>query len=309
MTPSSLSVVVPTYNRARALERTVRSVLAQEDVTVEVVVSDDGSTDDTAAVVAAIEDERVRYVSQQNAGGCAARNAGARAATHPVLAFLDDDDEVLPRWAVTLLAELTDPACAVVCCGSAHVDADGVVVQTVHPHDLGAPFDHTRGLFDTGSYLLRRQAFEDVGGFVDGLPASPHTELALRLVELCAARGWTMRAVEDALVVVHDRRASDRPRNHPSALYEGTRYILDHHGERLRRNPTMLGDYLAIAGVSAARRGEWREARRRLWAATRANPGNPKHAGRLLLATVPALGRRVWRADEFRRAEERRAAG
>ncbi|MEY2567264.1 MAG: hypothetical protein QOE35_1793 [Actinomycetota bacterium] len=306
MTLPALSVVVPTYNRARALEATVRSVLAQQGAAVEVVVADDGSVDDTAEVVAAIGDPRVRYVAQDNAGGCAARNAGARVATAPVLAFLDDDDEVVPRWAATLLGQLGDPNCAVACCAAAHVDEDGAIARTVPPQDMGAPFDHLRGLFDTGTYILRREAFDGVGGFVDGLPASPHTELALRLVGLCEARGWTIRAVDQPLVLVHDRRASDRARNHPSALYEGARYILEHHGDRLRRSPRMLGDYLAIAGVSAARRGDWREARRMLWAAARANPGNPKHLGRMILAAGPALGGRVWRVDEFRRAEGRK---
>ena len=309
MTAPDLSVVVPTFNRADAVGTTVRSVLAQEGVAVEVVVADDGSTDDTAAAISAIGDDRVRYVRQDNAGGCAARNLGARSATAPVLAFLDDDDEVTPDWAARLLALLEDDRCAVACCAAAHVDLEGVVVATARPEDLGAPFDHVRALFDTGTYLLRRSAFEAVGGFVDGLPASPHTELALRLVELCAARRWTVRSIDDALVVVHDRRASQRIRNHPTALYEGARYILDHHGERLRRSPKMLGDYLAIAGVSAARRGDWAEARRLLWGATRANPGNPRHLGRTLLALGPALGGRVWRVEEFRRAEAARKAG
>ena len=308
MTPPALSVVIPTFNRARTLETTVRSVLAQDTVTVEVVVADDGSTDETPRVVSAIGDDRVRYVRQDNAGGCAARNLGARTASGSALAFLDDDDEVAPDWAARLLALLRDDACAVACCAAAHVAMDGTVV-TVRPSDLGAPFDHVRALFDTGTYVVRRSAFDAAGGFVDGLPASPHTELALRLVGLCAERGWTVRSIDDALVIVHDRGASDRIRNHPTALYEGARYILDHHGDRLRRNPKMFGDYLAIAGVSAARRGDWGEARRLLWAATRANPGNPKHLGRMLLALGPVVGGRVWRVEEFRRAEAQRKAG
>src|SRR5438128_1181156 len=98
-----VSVIVPTYNRAHVLGESLASVLAERDVDLEVVVVDDGSTDDTAAVLAGLGDRRVRPVVRPHAGIAAARNAGLAAARAPYVAFHDSDDVVLPgRLAVPL---------------------------------------------------------------------------------------------------------------------------------------------------------------------------------------------------------------
>ncbi|MGL6044061.1 MAG: glycosyltransferase family 2 protein, partial [Sandaracinobacteroides sp.] len=91
-----VSVVIPAYNREATVGTAIRSVLWQTLSPVEVIVVDDGSTDGTAAAVQAIDDPRVRLVSQANGGISAARNRGIEAATQPWVAFQDSDDEWLP---------------------------------------------------------------------------------------------------------------------------------------------------------------------------------------------------------------------
>jgi glycosyltransferase involved in cell wall biosynthesis len=87
------SVVIPTYNRAEKLRRTIESVLAQSFRNFEVLVMDDGSTDDTRAVVEAFDDSRIRYDWAPNSGGPATpRNRGIDAATADWVCFLDADD-------------------------------------------------------------------------------------------------------------------------------------------------------------------------------------------------------------------------
>ena len=96
MTGPAVSVVVPTYNRAGMIEASVASLLGQRGVEFEVVVVDDGSTDDTAARLAAIGDPRVRVVTVPHGGVAAARNAGVAACRSRYVAFHDSDDEALP---------------------------------------------------------------------------------------------------------------------------------------------------------------------------------------------------------------------
>src|ERR1700754_3722880 len=89
-----VSVVVPTYNRANLIGRTVASVLSQTDSNVEVVVVDDGSTDATKETLARAfgDDARVRYLHKRNGGAASARNAGLDAARGEYIALLDSDD-------------------------------------------------------------------------------------------------------------------------------------------------------------------------------------------------------------------------
>ena len=108
----TVSVIIPTWNRAGALEATVRSALAQTLAPAEVIVVDDGSTDGTEAVAGALPGG-VRYLRQANAGVAAARNAGAAVATGRWLAFLDCEDAWAPeKLAMQLAAHRRHPDAA-----------------------------------------------------------------------------------------------------------------------------------------------------------------------------------------------------
>lgn len=90
------SVIIPVYNRAERVRHAVDSVLKQDHTALEVIVVDDGSTDETGSVVKTINDARVIYLRQENKERGAARNAGMDIAQGDYLTFLDSDDEFLP---------------------------------------------------------------------------------------------------------------------------------------------------------------------------------------------------------------------
>jgi glycosyltransferase involved in cell wall biosynthesis len=104
MTPT-VSAIIPTYNRAQFLPRALGSVLAQTQPVNEIIVVDDGSTDNTAEVIAAYGNS-VRYLRQHNAGAGAARNHGLREARCDYVAFLDSDDLWVPEKTALQLAFL-----------------------------------------------------------------------------------------------------------------------------------------------------------------------------------------------------------
>jgi len=92
-----VSVVMPLHNRAAVVGRAIRSVLDQSLASFELIVVDDGSTDDSVAVTRSFDDPRVRIIElARNRGANAARNEGVRAARAPLIAFLDSDDAYLP---------------------------------------------------------------------------------------------------------------------------------------------------------------------------------------------------------------------
>jgi len=87
-----VSVIIPTYNRSKLVKEAVESVLAQTFKDFEVIVVDDGSTDDTRSIIEAIKDSRLRYFYKENGGVSAARNLGLQRAKGDFICFLDSDD-------------------------------------------------------------------------------------------------------------------------------------------------------------------------------------------------------------------------
>lgn len=143
--PGLVSVVIPSYNRAYIVGHAIESVLRQTYKNVEVVVIDDGSSDDTKSVVTAF-DERVRYIYQPNAGIAVARNSGIAAARGEFVAFLDSDDVWLPWKLEAQLSVLRQrPEIGMIWTDMTAVDESGTVVEAEYLRTFyQASFRHTR---------------------------------------------------------------------------------------------------------------------------------------------------------------------
>ena len=89
-----ISIIVPLYNKEKFIETTINSVLQQTYKDFELIIVDDGSTDDSAAIVEAIKDPRIRLIKKKNEGVSAARNFGISKSNGEWLLFLDADDEL-----------------------------------------------------------------------------------------------------------------------------------------------------------------------------------------------------------------------
>src|SRR5436190_9018266 len=118
----TVSVVIPTYNYARYLGAAIDSALQQTHAPLEVIVVDDGSTDDTPRLLDGYGD-RIRVIRQKNSGVAAARNAGVREARGELIAFLDSDDLWKPRKLELQIARFeADPGLGLVHCGAETLD-------------------------------------------------------------------------------------------------------------------------------------------------------------------------------------------
>ena len=111
-----VSIIIPTYNRADVLVTSIQSVLQQSYTDFELLIVDDGSTDNTDIVVESIHDDRIRYLKMpENKGVAAARNEGIRQAKYDYIAFQDSDDHWKPEKLEKQMACLTQkPACSTV---------------------------------------------------------------------------------------------------------------------------------------------------------------------------------------------------
>src|SRR3990172_11049494 len=97
----SFSIIIPTFQRNHLLKRAVESVLAQNFEDFELIIVDDGSSDNTRQAVKSYRDSRIQYVSREHGGISAARNTGLSVSRGKWVTFLDDDDEALPDWLLT----------------------------------------------------------------------------------------------------------------------------------------------------------------------------------------------------------------
>ena len=100
---SFFSIIIPTYNRANFLSKAIQSVLNQTYSNFELIIIDDGSTDGTKEIVSGLNDERIRYVYQENKGRSDARNLGIELSIGEYICFLDDDDFFLDNHLETML--------------------------------------------------------------------------------------------------------------------------------------------------------------------------------------------------------------
>lgn len=103
-----VSVITPTFNRAKIIKESINSILKQTYSNWELIIVDDGSTDDTKAVVESIDDERVKYLYKDNAGPCAARNYGIAHSKGIWITYLDSDDILFPNCLEVMVKRLQE---------------------------------------------------------------------------------------------------------------------------------------------------------------------------------------------------------
>ena len=172
-----VSVVVPTYNRAELLRRALAGVLAQSYGNFELLVIDDGSTEDIEGVVQGLNDARLKYLRQPgNRGVAAARNRGLTEAAGSLIAFLDSDDEWTPDKLSGQIETLqrADPRVGLVYSGLIEIGSDGVRTTWV-PTERGdvwkAMLERNIVHFGASGVMIRRDVVDLIGGFDESLPA------------------------------------------------------------------------------------------------------------------------------------------
>lgn len=186
----AVSIIIPTYNLAAYIVETIDSALAQTYRDFEIIVINDGSTDDTEERITPFR-ERIVYIKQKNGGVMAARNAGLRAARGRYIALLDGDDIWQPRFLEVLVGMLeSDPALSVAYPNAWYLGSpkyDGKLHQDVFPVAEPVTFDRVlrRECYIFGSLVFRREVIDEVGGYDESLQGqgAEDFELWLRMLQ------------------------------------------------------------------------------------------------------------------------------
>lgn len=208
----TVSVVIPAYNAAEYVAQAVRSVLAQTFTDWELIIVNDGSTDDTAErVVPFLSDPRILLYTQENGGPASARNAGIARSSGPFIALLDADDYWLPTKLEKQLAIMANwPDVGVCGNGRVHVSPLGKPLRTFLG-DGYCPRPLPRLLFkplaDMTTALIRRPVFERVGVFDESLRFCEDYEFWLRV-----GRYYGFYVIREPLSCYRTGQLKNRPR-------------------------------------------------------------------------------------------------
>jgi glycosyltransferase involved in cell wall biosynthesis len=198
-TPSKVSVIVPTYNRGWILREALDSILSQDYPDVELIVVDDGSTDDTASILRGY-DTALSVIRQPNRGVSAARNAGIGAATGEFIAFLDSDDSWLTGKLTRQVGWFTRHPDMMICQTEEVWMRRGVRVNPKQKHRkrAGMIFKHCLPLclISPSAVMMRRRLFDAVGLFDETLPACEDYDLWLRV-----ACNYPVGLIDEPLIV------------------------------------------------------------------------------------------------------------
>jgi glycosyltransferase involved in cell wall biosynthesis len=273
-----VSVIIPTFNRAALLPSAIDSVLAQTHPAVEIVVVDDGSTDNTRAVLTRFGD-RIRVLTQSNAGASAARNAGIAASHGEIVSFVDSDDLWLPTKLEKQVSLLERAGPQTPCClcnvslvysnGQGGSSFDLSLIKPSLPEGLWLNVLQvlvTRFILFNQAVAIRRSALVRLGGFDESCAYMEDYDLALRLA---LAGPWAF--VAEPLAVWNEGTAGSLTRRAENERLQLQRTIFGIHqkigdiaqysgcGERqrrqlafeLQRNRIKLGAAILLHGESA----------------------------------------------------------
>lgn len=273
----TVSVIIPTYNRAHLVGRAIGSVLNQTYQDFELIVVDDGSTDNTEEVVKSIKDPRIRYTRHdQNRGGSAARNSGIKMARGEYIAFQDSDDEWLPEKLEKQMRvfENAPAEVGVVYTGFWRIEGEK---KTYIPSDkITRKEGNIHGQLLKGNFVttqatvVKRECFKKAGMFDEHLPRFQDWELFIRI-----SKYYDFKCIDEPLVISYFTPASISANQH--ALIEALKLILEKHFQDPDKDRRLLSNMQYAVGNLLCQTGALNQGRDYLFMAVKSYPLNIKY--------------------------------
>jgi glycosyltransferase involved in cell wall biosynthesis len=186
---SYFSIVIPLYNKAAFIENTLQSVFAQTFQDFELIIVDDGSTDDSLDKIAALKNNNIQLFSKENGGVSSARNFGITKASSPYITFLDADDYWYPDFLSTMYEAIQIHKKESVFAGAFEIEAAKKVFPAAYSIALDQPFlllnyfkaSQRESIIWTSCAVFEKSVFEKVGVFDETIKSEEDTDLWIRI--------------------------------------------------------------------------------------------------------------------------------
>ena len=278
-----VSVIIPTYNRARLISRAIQSVLSQSYQNLEIVIVDDGSVDNTEEVIKSFKDTRIVYIRHDNnKGASAARNTGIKASKGKYIAFQDSDDEWFSDKLEQQMKAFEDSSnkVGVVYCGFYRVEAgkeiyipgDNIAQKDgdIHKVLLKGNFIGTPAVF------IKKECFETVKYFDENMPALEDWELCIEL-----SKYYLFKYIDKPLL-----RSYSTPNSvnlNSRNLLRAREIILANHLNDFSKDKKIISDHYFNIAIEFCSNGDFKSGRNYLINSVKANTLNLKAIIRLLV--------------------------
>ena len=281
---TTVSIIMPTYNRAALLPRSISSILNQTFEDFELIIIDDGSTDDTEDVVRGFNDKRIVYIkNNNNLGATTSRNEGIKISKGRFIAFQDSDDEWMPQKLEKQINILNGsaPDLGVVYTGFNRVNGNrreyipkiNVITKEGNIHE-----ELLKGNFiGTPTLLVKKECFDKSGLFDDRIPRLQDWDLALRL-----SKYFNFAFIAEPMLIAYQTESSISANE---ILYsKAMEIILSKYSSEFRKYKKVFAGYLFDTGIYICIQGNFKKGRAYLKKAIVQNPLNFKYSAFYILS-------------------------
>lgn len=283
------SIIVPTYNRAFLLSNAINSIFSQQYKDFELIIVDDGSSDNTKNFIESFNDSRIRYIYQENKGVCVARNTGIYTAQGKYITFLDSDDLAESNWLEDFYTQIQKNEPDLIFCDMLlkYPDGRSVVRKARFRYDTLNPNEN--GMYMPGAFCIKSELLKRIGGFDPNIKFGEFTDIDFSLQREKYSRAFTNE------IGIHYCPTPDGGAKNQKNKIAFIEYILKKHADIFENDKATKICYLQNAGVSCARINEYQKSRSFFLKAYLLNPFKIKNLIRCLLTFIPLLSSRIWK--------------
>jgi len=263
-------------------------VILQTFTDFELIIVDDGSTDNTKSVINSYSDNRIKSFYKKNGGVSSARNQGVRESKGQYLVFLDSDDTLYPNALETIYQSALSN-------NFPDIVFSDMEIRTTKGEALikyaKKPYGTVKGMgvFMVGAYSIRREFFNQIGGFDEKINFGENAELKIRIEKNLFTYCFT-----DKPLCIYYESKDGGSKNLENRIISNE-YIIRKHTDYFSLNKNILKLYLQGNAVAMVRLGRIKSAKDSIWKAFLTTPLDLKLIIRMIIINIPFVARWVWR--------------